>query len=464
MSRAAELKRDQMVDFAAVRSSRPAVFRIHLVVCMNLFQIATVLITLSALFSYLNFQYIRMPAKIGVMAIALMLSIALLVGGLLGVPGVRQQAAHILSGIDFNQALLHGMLAFLLFAGAQSLNLSDLKNEKAPVVLLATVSVIVSTMVVGAAIYYVLALAGIRVTFIRSLLFGALVSPTDPIAVIGIMKTAHAPKSLEVQISGESLFNDGIGVVVFLVILELAVSRAQISGPHIIALFLEEAGGGLLFGIAAGYVVYSMLRRIDNYQVEILLTLALAMGVYALAETLPISISAPIAAVAAGLLIGNHGRAFAMSDETRQHLDDFWELIDESLNAVLFVLIGLEVLVIPLHWSYAIAGLAAIPITLAARWISVAGVMGILRLGRPIAPGTISILTWGGLRGGISVALALSLPPMSDRNIIVAMTYAVVIFSIIVQGLTVGKLTTHFVQQGAAVADVEAVVQAESLG
>jgi monovalent cation:H+ antiporter, CPA1 family len=278
------------------------------------------------------------------------------------------------------------------------------------------------------------------------------------------MKTAHAPKSLEVQISGESLFNDGIGVVVFLVILERAVSRAQISGPHIIALFLEEAGGGLLFGIAAGYVVYSMLRRIDNYQVEILLTLALAMGVYALAETLPISISAPIAAVASGLLIGNHGRAFAMSDETRQHLDDFWELIDESLNAVLFVLIGLEVLVIPLHWSYAIAGLAAIPITLAARWISVAGVMGILRLGRPIAPGTISILTWGGLRGGISVALALSLPPMSDRNIIVAMTYAVVIFSIIVQGLTVGKLTTHFVQQGAAVADVEAVVHPESLG
>jgi CPA1 family monovalent cation:H+ antiporter len=431
---------------------------------MSAFEIVTVLITLSALFSYVNFQYIGMPAKIGVMVIALVVSIALLTSGLLGAPGARQQAAQILSGIDFNEALLHGMLAFLLFAGAQSLNLNELRNEKTPVVLLATVSVLVSTLVVGAGTYLVLRLAGIHVTILDTLLFGALVSPTDPIAVIGIMKTARAPKSLEVQIAGESLFNDGIGVVVFLVILELAVSNESISALHVTTLFVEEAAGGLLFGIATGYVVYSMLRRIDNYQVEILLTLALAMGAFALAEKLPIPISAPIAVVAAGLLIGNQGRAFAMSAETREHLDDFWELLDEILNAVLFVLIGLEVLVIPLHWSYLVAGLFAIPIALLARWLSVAGVVGVLRLTRPMVPGTISILTWGGLRGGISVALALSLPPSPQRNVILAMTYAVVIFSIIVQGLTVGKLTARFVQEAAAADEVEALVQGESRG
>ena len=428
---------------------------------MNFFQIATVLITLSALFSYLNFQYIRMPAKIGVMAISLAISIALLAGGLLGVPGARHQAAHILNGLDFNQVLLHGMLAFMLFAGAQSLNLNDLKHEKAPVVLLATVSVVVSTLVVGLATYLLLQLIGIHATLLNALLFGALVSPTDPIAVIGIMKTARAPKSLETQIAGESLFNDGIGVVVFLVILELAGGDAAVSPLHVVTLFFEEAAGGALFGLAIGYVVYQMLKRIDNYEVEILLTLALAMGSYALAEMLPIS--PPIAVVAAGLLIGNQGHAFAMSAETREHLDNFWELLDETLNAVLFVLIGLEVLVIPLRWSYMAAGVLAISITLLARWISVAGVVAILRLTRPMVPGTIAILTWGGLRGGISVALALSLPASPDRNIIVAMTYATVIFSIIVQGLTVGKVTAYFVQRATAADEAVTARDARSL-
>lgn len=428
---------------------------------MNFFQIATVLITLSALFSYLNFQYIRMPAKIGVMAISLAISLALLAGGLLGIPGARHQAAHVLNGLDFNQVLLHGMLAFMLFAGAQSLNLNDLKHEKAPVVLLATVSVVVSTLVVGLATYLLLQLIGIHAALLNALLFGALVSPTDPIAVIGIMKTARAPKSLETQIAGESLFNDGIGVVVFLVILELAGGDVAVSPLHVVTLFFEEAAGGALFGLATGYVVYQMLKRIDNYEVEILLTLALAMGSYALAEMLPIS--PPIAVVAAGLLIGNQGHAFAMSAETREHLDNFWELLDETLNAVLFVLIGLEVLVIPLRWSYMAAGLLAISITLLARWISVAGVVAIVRLSRPMVPGTISILTWGGLRGGISVALALSLPSSSDRNIIIAMTYATVIFSIIVQGLTVGKVTAYFVQKATAASPAVTARDARSL-
>jgi len=398
-----------------------------------------------------------MPAKIGVMAISLAISLALLAGGLLGVPGARHQAAHILNGLDFNQVLLHGMLAFMLFAGAQSLNLNDLKHEKAPVVLLATVSVVVSTMVVGLATYLLLQIIGIHAALLNALLFGALVSPTDPIAVIGIMKTARAPKSLETQIAGESLFNDGIGVVVFLVILELAGGDVAVSPLHVVTLFFEEAAGGALFGLATGYVVYQMLKRIDNYEVEILLTLALAMGSYALAEMLPIS--PPIAVVAAGLLIGNQGHAFAMSAETREHLDNFWELLDETLNAVLFVLIGLEVLVIPLRWSYMAAGLLAISITLLARWISVAGVVAIVRLSRPMVPGTISILTWGGLRGGISVALALSLPSSPDRNIIIAMTYATVIFSIIVQGLTVGKVTAYFVQKATAASPAAVTVR-----
>lgn len=416
---------------------------------MDLFQIATLLITLSAVFSYVNFQYIRMPAKIGVMTIALALSLALLISGWLGVADGKEQAAQVLRGIDFNRALLHGMLAFLLFAGAQHLDLNDLNHEKTAVVLLATVSVIVSTAVVGGAVWLMLGLIGVEMGLTSALLLGALISPTDPIAVIGIMKNARAPKSLETQISGESLFNDGIGVVVFLILLQVATGKSAISVVGITLLFAEEAAGGLLLGLSAGYIAYLLLKGIDHYQVEILVTLALAMGVYALAEALPIPLSAPIAVVAAGLLIGNQGRALAMSPETREHVDTFWELIDEILNAVLFLLIGLQVLVIPFNWGFVIAGLAAIPITLLARWISAAGVVALLSLLRPIAPGTIPILTWSGLRGGISVALALSLPSMNEKNAIIAMTYAVVIFSIIVQGLTVGKLTEHFV--GAAI-------------
>ena len=414
---------------------------------MDFFQIATLLITLSAVFGYLNFQYIRMPAKIGVMTIGLALSLILLISGWLGLANGKEQAARVLSGIDFNRILLHGMLAYLLFAGAQHLDLNDLSHERLPVILLATVSVLVSTVVVGGAIWFALSVVRIQIALTSAFLFGALISPTDPIAVIGIMRTAHAPKSLETQISGESLFNDGIGVVVFLIVLRVAVGTTAVSPAQIALLFVEEALGGLVLGLTAGYLAYLMLRRIDHYQVEILVTLALAMGVYALAEALPIALSGPIAVVSAGLLIGNQGRALAMSAETREHVDTFWELIDEVLNAVLFVLIGLEILVIPFNWSFIIAGLMAIPIALLARWSSVASVVGLLSRLRPSAPGAISILTWGGLRGGISVALALSLPALIDRSAVVAMTYAVVVFSIIVQGLTVGKLTRYFLER-----------------
>lgn len=422
---------------------------------MDSFQIAALLITITALFSYINFQYIGLPGKIGVMAIALAVSLILLISGWLGVSHGKEQAAQILSGIEFNRTLLHGMLAFLLFAAAQQLDFDDLRTESVAIVSLSTVSVVVSTVVVGAAVWAMLQTVGIKASVPASLLFGALISPTDPIAVVGIMKNAHAPKSLETQISGESVFNDGIGVVVFLVVLGLATTESSLSVLGITSLFLEEAIGGLLFGLAAGYLTYLMLKQIDHYQVEILLTLALSMGVYALAEALPISISAPIAEVAAGLVIGNTGRALAMSPITREHVDTFWELVDEILNAVLFVLIGLEVLAIPLKWGFAFAALVAIPITLVARFISVATVVGSLSLVRrfipgirPFIPGTIPVLTWGGLRGGISVALALSLPAIPERDAIITITYAVVIFSILVQGLTVGGLTEYFVACG----------------
>jgi monovalent cation:H+ antiporter, CPA1 family len=312
------------------------------------------------------------------------------------------------------------------------------------IALLATVGVIVSTFIVGGLTWWVLRLVDIELPMIACLIFGALISPTDPIAVLGIMRNVGAPKDLETEVAGESLFNDGIGVVVFLVLIELAGGAGELGIGGAAWLFVKEAVGGTVLGLSLGFVTYHMLKRVNNYQVEVLLTLALAMGVYALAEVL--HMSAPIAVVVAGLLIGNHGRAFAMSPTTKEHVDTFWELIDEILNAVLFLLIGLEVLVMPLYRAYFVAALLAIPITLLARWASVSAVVLPMRRFRTFTPGAIPILTWGGLRGGISVALALSLTPevVRDRNVILAITYAVVIFSIVVQGLTVGKLVKRF--------------------
>jgi CPA1 family monovalent cation:H+ antiporter len=286
--------------------------------------------------------------------------------------------------------------------------------------------------------FYAFELVGLGIPFVYCLLFGALISPTDPIAVLGILKQAHAPKSLEAKIAGESLFNDGMAVVVFLVLIRLASGEAGLSASDVILLFSQEAIGGVLFGLGAGAVTYWMLKSVDNYQVEVLLTLALVTGGYALAEVL--HLSAPVAIVCAGLLIGNHGRTLAMSEKTRGHLDTFWELIDEVLNAVLFVLIGLEVLALDFLAEYLLAGLLAIPIVLVARFTSVGIPITVMRHFRSFSPRVIQILTWGGLRGGISVALALSLPANGFRDALVVITYIVVIFSILVQGLSIGPL------------------------
>jgi len=393
---------------------------------------------LTALFSFINYRMLRMPTTIGVMFISLVFSLGIVSLGWLGIDIGQAGVAQMLETIDFNQALLHGMLSFLLFAGAMHINLNDLKSQKWAITILATAGVVVSTFIVGSLTWLVLDFLGFPTSFLYCLLFGALISPTDPVAVIGILKTVGIPKGLETKIAGESLFNDGIGVVVFLILLELALGGGDITVGGVALLFVEEAVGGALLGLAIGMLAYQMLKRVNNYQVEVIITLALVMGGYALADR--IHTSGPIAMVVAGLLIGNHGRAFAMSEVTRRRLDDFWELMDEILNALLFMLIGLEMLVMPFTPALLIAGLAAIMITLFARWASVGGAVFLMRTFRPFSPGAIKILTWGGLRGGISVALALSIPAVPERSTIVTITYIIVVFSIITQGMTLGRL------------------------
>ncbi len=405
---------------------------------MNILDIAAVLITLSALFSYLNYRYVRLPSAIGLMLIALCLSLALLGLGKLGLGGIEQRAEDFIRSIDFNRTLMHGMLSFLLFAGALHVNLRDLAAQKWIVGSLATVGTVASTFLVGTLFWYLSRGLGFEIGYTYCLLFGALISPTDPIAVLGILKSVGAPKSLELKITGESLFNDGIGVVIFIVLLELATGGQEPSAEHIALLFAEEALGGIIFGLVLGGIAYWMLSKVDNYSVEILITLAVVMGGYSLAVA--IHTSGPIAMVVAGLVIGNHGRALAMSERTREHLDLFWELVDEILNTVLFVLIGLELLILQLTGNALIAGLIAIPMVLLARFVCVGVPVRVLEFRRSFTPGAIRILTWGGLRGGISVALALSIPPGPERDLILTVTYVVVVFSIVVQGLTVGPL------------------------
>lgn len=404
---------------------------------MKLFNILAILITLSAVFSYINHRFIRLPTTIGVMAISLLASLGLIALGSLGL-GLEEKARVLLNSIDFDETLLHGMLSFLLFAGALHVNLADLSRQKYIISTLATVGVIGSTFIIGFTSWWVLGWLGINLPFIYSLLFGALISPTDPIAVMGILKKARVPASLETKITGESLFNDGVAVVVFLVILEIATGTREVTVASVAGLFIKEALGGLVFGLLIGAIAYWMLKSVENYQVEILITLALVTGGFALADIL--HLSGPIAIVVAGLLIGNHGRMLAMSDEVRDHLDKFWELVDEILNAVLFVMIGLEVLILTFNRSYLLAGIILIPLLLAARFICVGIPVVLLKPFQTFSPHVIKILTWGGLRGGISVALALSLPAGPNREAILAVTYIVVIFSIIVQGLTIGKL------------------------
>ncbi len=411
---------------------------------MTLLDTSAILLTLAAVFGYINHRVFKLPTSIGIMLIGLILSLLLL---LLGDqwPTMEATAHSFVSQIDFNETVMEVMLSYLLFAGALHVNLGDLKDQKWVVAILASVGLILSTFLVGGASFYIFQLCGLQVPFLWCLVFGSLISPTDPVAVLGILKKAGVPKSLETKITGESLFNDGVGVVVYLVLVGLAMGTGDASAGGIGLLFLEEVGGGVLLGGGLGYLAYRMLKSIDNYQVEILITLALVTGGYRLASAM--HMSGPLAMVVAGLMIGNQGRTMAMSDTTREHLDLFWELVDEVLNALLFLLLGLEIFV--LNWSGEAlsAGLILIVVVLASRFAAVSVPVFVLRRKQEFSPGVIRILTWGGLRGGISVALALALPKTgldeSARQAILVATYLVVIFSIAIQGLTLRKLVSR---------------------
>jgi CPA1 family monovalent cation:H+ antiporter len=409
---------------------------------LDLFNILAILITLTAVFSYINHRYIGLPGPIGIMLIALCMSLFMNFMDSFGFP-LKQHAEILLGSINFNKALLHGMLSFLLFAGALHININDLLERKWSISILATAGTLISTFLVGTLTWWGLGLFGLSMSYAYCLLFGALISPTDPIAVLSILKTSGAPKSLEMKIAGESLFNDGVGVVVFLIILEIATGTHELNAVHIWLLFAQEAVGGALFGLGTGYLAYLMLKTVDNYQVEVLITLALVAGGYALADAL--HLSGPIAIVVAGLLIGNQGRLLAMSEATRHQLDTFWELVDEILNAILFVLIGLEILMLSFTHQYLMLSLIIIPFVVISRFIAVGIPMTLLRPFRKFSPGAVRIMTWGGLRGGISIALALSIPPCPERHMILAVTYAVVVFSILVQGVTIKSLVKRIV-------------------
>jgi len=417
---------------------------------MTIFEIGALLLGLSATFGFINHKVLKLPHTIGLVIIALLASGVTIAADIVFPQfGISVSVMNTLNTIDFDETLLKGMLSFLLFAGAVHVDLDELAQRKWAIGLMATFGVVASTFMIGAAMWGIMHLVGQPIAFIWALVFGALITPTDPVAVMGLLKTIKIPPLLKAKIAGESLFNDGVGVVVFTIMVAFALAGTG-DGGHggdldvlgIAKLFLLEAGGGAVLGMVGGMVAFWAMRQIDEHNIEVLITLALVMVIYAIAIRL--HLSGPIAVVIAGLFIGNHGAKFAMSNNTRKHVFQFWELIDEILNSVLFLLVGLEVLVISRDLSYLPVALMAIPVALLARNISVAIPIKLLSIREKFERGSISILTWGGLRGGISVALALSLPDVPEKPGILAATYAVVVFSIIVQGLTMKRLVERF--------------------
>jgi Na+:H+ antiporter len=408
---------------------------------MTLLDIIALLLTLSALFGYANHKWLKLPHTIGLVVIGLAASATIVLADFMFTGlSIGDTVRGALNSIDFHEALMHGFLSALLFAGAIHIDLAELASRKWAISLMATLGVLLSTFIIAGVMSLLGGVLGVELPFIWWLVFGSLISPTDPVAVLGILKTVRVPPLLQAKIAGESLFNDGVGVVVFTVMLAIAGvgGHGPIGVIEIAELFIFEAVGGAVLGLVAGYIAYQLMRSLDEHNLEVMITLALVTGGYALA--LKLHVSGPIAMVVAGLLIGNHGARFAMSENTRKAVFDFWNLSDEILNSVLFLLIGLEVLVIGVYYQYAGLALLAIPIVLLARFISVGIPIKLLSLREKFTEGAITILTWGGLRGGISVALALSLPNNEYKPVILATTYAVVVFSIIVQGLTMQKL------------------------
>lgn len=406
---------------------------------MELYYSFSVLIVLASLFAYINYRVLKLPSTIGIMVIAIIVSVILVASGDNFLPKTTNGLIKLVNSLNFTEVLMGAMLNFLLFAGGIHVNIKDLKEQFGPVVIFSTVGVIISTFAVAFGTFYLLPLVGIQMPFIYCLVFGALISPTDPVAVLSILKQANVSKSLETKVAGESLFNDGMAVVVFTVVLQLAIGKdIDLNVENIGLLLLREAGGGLLMGVLLGYSASRALRVVDDYIISVLITLSVVMGGYLIAREM--HISAPLAMVAAGLFMGNFSESFKMKSETQDYLIKFWELIDEIMNAVLFLFIGFELLLIKDLNEYLVAGGICIMIVLLARWIAIFIPTKFMAFKYRFSPQTVKVLVWGGIRGGVSIALALSIPVNGYSQIIISITYCVVVFSIIVQGLTIAKV------------------------
>ena len=422
---------------------------------MHFFLIAALLVVLSAAFGYVNIRLFRLPNTIGLMLVAILFTVGLFLTSAIDDTLLRH-TEDMVGEIDFKTMVLDIMLGFLLFAGAMHTDWDQLKEQRWPILVFATVGVLTSTFLVGALSHWVFAAIGHPVAFIHCLLFGALISPTDPIAVLGVLKQAGVPKKLETKIVGESLFNDGVGVVVFLTILSIAMGKA--SDDHLVSealkLFGVEVFGGIAFGALLGWVTFRLMRSINDYEIEVLITLACVMGGYAAAHML--HLSGPLAIVVAGLIVGNERlRGLSMSDRTEEFVDKFWHLVDVLLNALLFVLIGLELLIVDFTTEVLLAGGLAIVLVLVARYLSLLVPVHLFAKRLEFLPHTATLMTWGGLRGGISIALALSLPAAMEREFLLAVTYVVVVFSILGQGLSLGKLAKRLLGTGGQVPSVK---------
>ncbi len=405
---------------------------------MDLYYTFSILIVLSALFSYVNSRYLKLPPAIGIMLLAIITSISLVALGKTH-PVFAQYFSGLVASVDFPAVLMNAVLNFLLFAGAIHISMQDLHKQRLPILILSTVGVMLSTFLVGTLMYVLLIQLGMEVPFIQCLVFGALISPTDPLAVIAILKRAGIGKPLEIKIAGESLFNDGLAVLLFAILLQLAQgNEVDITFRNVAGLFVQEAVGGLVVGLLLGYIGSQAIKSIHDYQVTVLITVAIVMGGYLVTRYL--HISGPLTMAAAGLVIGNYGKKTAMSATDKDYLDKFWEMIDEILNAMLFLIIGLELLLIPDIQQYWIIGCLSIVIVLMSRYLSILLPMWMIPgIGR-FDTKTMAVLVWGGLRGGVSVALALTIDPHLNQNLFLSATYYVVVFSIVVQGLSIGKL------------------------
>jgi CPA1 family monovalent cation:H+ antiporter len=429
---------------------------------MSLLDAVAILLVLAAIFGFFNHHVLKLPFAIGLLVSSLLASLIVLAIDHV-VPGwsLAAKTRAMVMELDFAETVLNGMLSLLLFAGALHTDVSRLRERIAAISILASVGVVLRAMAAGIVAFYLFRAFGVNASLIWCLAFGALISPTDPIAVLGIMKAAKAPKELEVKVIGESLFNDGTGVILFTVFAGVgtatmhggeAAGEAALSAGTVFRLLIQEILGGIGLGLLAGYVCYRGFKTLDEPNLEILMTVATVFVIASVA--IDLHLSAPLAAVAGGLFIGNRGRIEAMSPTTAQNLDVVWTFIDEMLNAVLFLLIGIEVFAIDTSWSYLFAGLCLVPAVLLARFVGVAIPISLLRIRSEIGAGTIRMLTWGGLKGGVSVALAMKLPAFEGRSAILTVTYVVVVFSIIVQGLTIGRMIQWLYPRSRAVDSV----------